>query len=160
VKKIFVFLAPIIILAIIYGCSKDHSAPTFSQYEETSEPTDVVAAYDKDDDSINVAWTMEDTDGVENYLVAWSDSNVFDEGKPGDQYVKEVGDTELKKEITLDATDVLKKMDLMYADKDSFIVYFTVSAVYTNVEFFEFIGPRAVVDRNGTYADSALILRK
>jgi len=103
---------------------------------------------------------MEDTDGVGNYLVAWSDSNVFDEGKPGDQYVKEVGDTELKKEIALDATDVLKKMDLLYADEDSFIVYFTVSAVYTNDEFFEFIGPRAVVDRNSTYADSALILRK
>jgi len=51
-------------------------------------------------------------------------------------------------------------MDLLYADEDSFIVYFTVSAVYTNDEFFEFIGPRAVVDRNSTYADSALILRK
>ena len=159
-EKIFVFLAPIIILAIIYGCSKDHSAPTFSQYEKTSEPTEVVATYDKDDDTINVAWKMEDTDGVENYLVAWSDSNVFDEGKPGDQYVKGVGDTELKKEISLSATDVLKTMDLMYADEDSFIVYFTVSAVYTNDEFFEFIGPRAVVDRSGAYADSALILRK
>lgn len=159
-KKISVFLAPIFILAIIYSCSKEHQAPTFSQYEKTSEPTDVFATYNSDNDSINVVWKMEDTAGVVDYLVAWSDSNVFDEGKPGYQFVKGVLDTVLKNEITLNATDVLKKMKLVYANEDSFIVYFTVSAVYTNDEFFGFIGPRAVVDRNGTYADSALILRK
>ena len=159
-KKIFVFLAPIFILAIIYSCSKEHQSPTFSQYEKTSEPTDVIATYDGDNDTINVVWRMEDTAGVVDYLVAWSDSNVFDATfNKSEQFVKKTSDTELKNEITLNASDVLKKMNY-YADEDSFIVYFTVSAVYTNDEFLKFIGPRAVVDRNGTYADSALILRK
>ncbi len=159
-KKISVFLAPIFILAIIYSCSKDHQAPTFSQYEKTSEPSNVVATYNSDNDSISVVWTMEDTDGVVDYLVAWSDSNVFDFGRRANQTVMEADDTEVKNGITLDASSVLKKMNLVYANEDSLIVYFTVSAVYTNDEFFEFIGPRAVVDRSGTYADSALILRK
>jgi len=152
-KKISIFLAPIFILAIMYGCSKDHNAPTFSQYEKTSAPTEVIATYDEDDDIINVVWTMDDTEGVDDYLVAWSDSNVFDEGNRADQYVKQPEDAVLNKEISLDANDVMKKMTyLQAADIDSFIVYFTVSAVYNNEAFVNFIGPRAEVD-------SALILR-
>ena len=155
-KKISIFLAPIFILAIIflYSCSKDHDAPSFSQYEKTSKPVNVVATYNDDDEDIKVDWEMVNSEGVENYLVAWSDSNVFDEGIKYDKYVKEVGETVLNNDITLEADYVLKTMGyLQAADIDSFIVYFTVSAVY-NIEdqFNYFIGPRAEVD-------SALILR-
>lgn len=158
-KRISVFLAPIFILSALYGCSKDHDSPSFSAYEKTAEPTDVVATYDKAKDAINVTWTMANIDGIDDYLVAWSDSNLFDAGKKYNQYVKKAGDTDLKAELSLDATYLLEKMDLTYADKDSFIVYFTVSAVYNNEEFTYFVGPRAVVERTGTFADSALVLR-
>ena len=155
-KKISIFMAPVFILALIflYGCSKDHDSPSFSQYETTSEPVNVVATYNKGDDNIQVMWEMVNTEGIENYLVAWSDSNVFDLGNTTDEYVKKPGGG-LDTEITMKADDVLKKMSSTYlqvADIDSFIVYFTVSAVYKNEEFNFFIGPRAEVD-------SALILR-
>jgi hypothetical protein len=146
-------MAPIFILAIIYGCGKDHKAPTFSLYEKTSSPVNVLATYDKGGDLIKVSWTMENSDGVANYLIAWSDSNVFDLGNKADQYVKEPGQVDLKTEASLDANNVLKRMGyLKAASIDSFIVYFTVSAVYNNEDFKYFIGPRAEVD-------SALILR-
>lgn len=157
-KKISIFMAPVFILVLIflYGCSKDHDAPSFSLYESTSAPVNVVATYNNDDDNIQVIWEMVNTEGIENYLVAWSDSNVFDDGETTDEYVKKPDDVELNTEITMKADDVLKKMSSAYlqvADIDSFIVYFTVSAVY-NIEdkFNYFIGPRAEVD-------SALILR-
>ena len=156
-KKISIFMAPVFILALIflYGCSKDHDAPSFSLYEVTSAPDSVVATYNKGADNIKVKWEMGNPEGIENYLVAWSDSNVFDLGNTTDEYVKKPGDVVLNKELTMKADDVLKKMSSAYlqvADIDSFIVYFTVSAVYKNEEFNYFIGPRAEVD-------SALILR-
>ncbi len=156
-KKISIFMTPVFILALtfLYGCSKDHDAPSFSLYETTSEPVNVVAAYNKGDDNIQVIWEMVNTEGIEDYLVAWSDSNVFDLGNTIDEFVKKPGDVVLNTEITMKADYVLKKMSSAYlqvADIDSFIVYFTVSAVYKNEEFNSFIGPRAEVD-------SALILR-
>ncbi|MCE5252356.1 hypothetical protein LLG96_19320 [bacterium] len=152
-KKIFIFMAPVLLLAIMYGCSKDHSSPTFSLYDSTSSPVNVLATYDKGGDLIKVSWSMENTEDVANYLVAWSDSNVFDYGKTYDQFVKLPEDVSLKTEISLDTNDVLKKMEYYKAaDIDSFIVYFTVSAVYNNKDFNYFIGPRAEVD-------SVLILR-
>ena len=156
-KKISIFMAPVFILALIflYGCSKDHDAPSFSLYESTSAPVNVVAAYSKGDDNIQIIWEMVNTEGIENYLVAWSDSNVFDLGNTTDEYVKKPGDVVLATDITMKADDVLKKLSSAYlqvADIDSFIVYFKVSAVYNNEEFNYFIGPRAEVD-------SALILR-
>ena len=156
-KKISIFMAPVFILALIflYGCSKDHDAPSFSQYEVTSAPVNVVATYNNGDDNIQVMWEMVNTEGIENYLVAWSDSNVFDLGNTTDEYVKKPGDVVLATEISMSADDVMKKMSSSYlqvAEIDSFIVYFTVSAVYKNENFNYFIGPRAEVD-------SALILR-
>jgi len=158
VKKIFIFMAPVLLLAIMYGCSKDHSSPTFSLYESTSSPVNVLATYDKGGDLIKVSWSMENTEDVVDYLVAWSDSNVFDYGNRTDQFVKMPGDVDLKSEISLDAKNVLKQLTKA-ADIDSFIVYFTVSAVYTKIDdetkkpiYNNFIGPRAEVD-------SVLILR-
>ena len=115
-KKISIFMAPIIILAIIYGCSKDHDAPTFAQYEPTSEPINIEATYNSANDEIVVTWDMEDTDNVVDYLVAWSDSNLFDEGKKGEQFVKEIGDTSLETTVSLDVNTLLKSMQYYKAD--------------------------------------------
>ncbi|MBN1291922.1 MAG: hypothetical protein JXB48_08795 [Candidatus Latescibacteria bacterium] len=167
-KKISIFMAPIIILAIIYGCSKDHDAPTFAQYQNTSEPTNVIATYNKSSDEIMVSWEMVNNEDVVDYLVAWSDSNVFDEGNKGEEYVKKPGDAVLNTNISFKVENVLKSMEYFRSEYyqegnaayiDSFIVYFTVSAVYNSDEFNNFIGPRAMVDETGEYADSALVLK-
>jgi hypothetical protein len=148
VKKIFLFLAPMLIMTIAYGCSKDHQAPTFSKYEGfLKKPQNIIATFSKSKDEFNLTWDMSDTNSVEMYFVAWSDSNVFDLGKQGDEYTNS-----LKLSYTLNATRVLKSMGYT-APKDSFIVYFTVSAVYNNIQFKEFSGPRSAVD-------SALVYRK
>jgi hypothetical protein len=162
-------MAPIIMLAIIYGCSKDHDAPTFAQYEKSAEPINIEATYDNGDDEIIVSWEMVNNENVVNYLVAWSDSNVFDKGNKGEKFVKQTGDTDLKSSINLNVENVLKSMEYLRPEYyqegnsayiDSFIVYFTVSAVYNlKDEFDNFIGPRAGVDETGNYADSALVLR-
>ncbi|MFC1508763.1 hypothetical protein ACFL60_03635 [Candidatus Omnitrophota bacterium] len=164
-KKMSIFLVPIILLmAIGYGCSKDHEAPTFSQYENVSEPTDVEATYLKDTDQFKITWSFDDPTDVINYLVSWSDSNLFDDGVTSDQYViKDLQNEVLKNEIVLEANDVYKGMEYFeLPDIDVFLVYFTVAAVFNNEDkgFSYFIGPRAVVDREGTYADSTAVVFK
>ena len=160
-KKFSIFMFPVLILVILYGCSKDHKAPTFATFDKLSEPSDVIASYSSSGDEINVSWTMADTAGVRDFLIAWSDSNVFDDGYVYDDEYMNPGNADLSFEVDLDADYVLRKMDYIeekYYDVnneayiDSFIVYFTVSAVYNNEEFNYFIGERAIID-------SALILR-
>lgn len=137
-----------LILAVAYGCSKDHSSPTFSKYDGLMKaPTNLVATYVKSKDEFNLTWELSDTNSVKMYYVAWSDSNVFDLGKKSDEFTNS-----LNKAYTLNATRIMKTMGYT-APKDSFIVYFTVSAVYNNSELNEFIGPRSVVD-------SALVYKK
>ena len=80
-KKIFIFLTPVLIIFIYFGCSKDHSAPTNSIYGTVSSPDNVNAVYDPANDEVEVSWTMSDTSGVNDFFVAVSDSSVFDEGK-------------------------------------------------------------------------------
>jgi len=148
VKKIVLFLAPMLVLAVAYGCSKDHSSPTFSKYDGLmNTPTNLVATYVKSKDEFNLTWDLSDTNSVKMFFVAWSDSNVFDLGKKSDEFTNSMNST-----YTLNATRVLKTMGYT-APKDSFIVYFTVSAVYNNAQFNEFIGPRSVID-------SALVYKK
>ena len=175
-KKISIFLVPIIIVvAIFYGCSEDHVAPTFSQYEDVSEPTNVEATYSiiGNDSTFKVTWQMEDTTGVVNYLVAWSDSNIFDDGNVSDaaeQYVLSDTQKELKTEIVIQKENFFKTLGYFFdknpPDIDVFIAYFTVSAVYNVMDqngdevFSYFIGSRAVVDRDGTFADSAAVILK
>ena len=162
-KNMSIFLVSIILLiAIGFGCSKDHDAPTFSQYENVSEPTDVEATYLKSTDQFKITWSLDDPSDVINYLVAWSDSNKFDDGVTSDKYViNDLQNEILQNEIVIDANDIYKGMEYFeLPDIDVFLVYFTVSAVYNNEEkgFSYFIGPRAVVDREGTYADSAAVV--
>jgi hypothetical protein len=152
VKKILIFLAPAMVAAVMYGCSKDHESPTFSKYEGSlHKPVNLVATYNKANDEFVLNWSMPDTNSVTMYNVAWSDSNVFDLGNTADAFTNSMT-TEFKPK----ATETLKKLGYtsQYVSKaDSFIVYFTVSAVYYNNTFNNFIGPRSDVD-------SALIYKK
>ena len=163
-KKISILLAPIIILMAIYGCSKDHESPVFSKFDDVNEPTEVEATYNKASDEFTVSWTMTEKEGVVDYIVAWSDSNLFDETQKqiGEKYVvKDLANNPLVEVLTIDSEDVFDKMDYFdLPDVDKFIVYFTVSAVYNMEGFNYFIGPRAVVETEGTYADSAIVIFK
>jgi hypothetical protein len=146
VRKILIFLAPMVLMAIVYGCSKDHTSPTFSKYTSIlKQPTGFVAVYNKTTKMIDMNWDMPDTNSVITYNVTWSDSNVFDFGKVMDKYSQS-----LNKTYSISASEALKSMGYT-AHYDSFIVYFAVSAVYSNSQFRDFSGPRSVVD-------SALVL--
>ena len=139
-RKIFLFLAPMVLLTIVYGCSKDHEAPTFSKYDSVmKQPVDFVAVYDSLKKEFNMIWEMPDTNSVKTYNIAWSDSNVFDLG-----HVSSKNSQSMSNSFNIPSSEVFKTMGYT-TNPDSFIVYFTVSAVYSNNEFAEFIGPRAVV---------------
>jgi len=142
VKKIVIFLTPILIIGIIFGCSKDHSAPTYAKYKATKTPENVQATYNTSKDAVDVAWTMADTVGVGAYFVAVSDSSVFDKGN-----TRGFNTGYGVSKYTYEAFTYIP------ASVDSIILYFTVSAVYKNETFNYFVGPRAKVD-------SALVLRK
>jgi len=153
VKNILIFLTPILIIAIVFGCSKDHSAPTNSIYKIASSPDSVKAVYDPVDDEVNVSWIMSDTAGVKDFFVAVSDSNIFDAGQTRGFY------TNYKKleppyNFIYEATTYYNP-----AEVDSIILYFNVSAVYKNDVFNDYIGPRAVKPGK-TYGDSAFVVRK
>jgi hypothetical protein len=146
VKKILFFLASALIIMIAYGCSKDNVAPSFSIFEKTTKPVNLVASFFKNTvaktDSIRLKWDMQDTTSVENYLISWSDSSSFDLGHVQNDYANS-----LKTTITLQTTNVFKSMGYATVpDTLSHIVYFTVSAVYKNNSLNHFIGPRAVID--------------
>ncbi|MDP2982000.1 MAG: hypothetical protein Q8O92_01550 [Candidatus Latescibacter sp.] len=145
-KRIVFFLATALIITIAYGCSKDNVAPSFSVFEQTKRPVNLVASFFKNTvaktDSIRLTWSMPDTTSVTNYLVSWSDSSVFDLGKVRDEYTNS-----LKTTYTLQTTKVLKSMGYTTVpDTLLHVVYFTVSALYNNKTLTDFIGPRAVVD--------------
>jgi len=152
VKKILLFLASVLIIISAFACSKDNVAPSFSAFEKAQKPTNFLASFFKNtvakDDSIRLTWDMPDTSSITNFIFAWSDSNVFDLGNKGDEYTN----NGLKTTYTLQTKKVLQRMGYV-SNPDSFIVYFTVSAVYNNKELTDFIGPRAVID-------SALVYRK
>lgn len=145
-KKIVILLTPIMILAAVYGCSKDHDAPTFSLYAKLKSPTDVVATYDSAKDVVNVTWNMADTASVADFVLTVSDSSVFDEGEV------RMFPTNTKTFVSpYKATYEAKTY--VDASIDSTVMYFTVSAVYKNATYNYFVGPRATID-------SALVKRK
>ena len=152
-KKILIFLTPILIIVIVFGCSKDHSAPTNSVYKSASKPDSVKAVYDPADDEVDLTWIMSDTAGVKDFFVAVSDSNIFDSGETRGFY------TNYEK---LEPPYSFPYKAYIYhdpAEVDSLILYFNVSAVYKNNVFDNYIGPRAVKSGK-TYGDSAFVLRK
>ena len=154
-KKILICLTPILMIILVFGCSKDHSAPTFSVYKAASSPDSVVATYDAKKDIVNVTWSMSDTTGIIDYYVAVSDSNVFDYGKEKKGFFTNLAPLKPPYAFTYQASTFVPKSEY----GDSLILYFNVSAVYKNEIFNGFIGPRAV--KPGlTYGDSALVYRK
>lgn len=143
-KKIVIFLTPILIIAIAFGCSKDNSAPTYSTYDATSSPDNVTASYDRSKDEVNVSWAMEDTSGVYDFFISVSDSSVFDDGKVTNAYTG-IKAYEKPYSYTYDTNRYVA------ADIDSLVLFFTVSAVYKNETFNNFIGPRAEIDTTTVY---------
>jgi hypothetical protein len=146
VKKIFLFLATSLIITIAFGCSKDNVAPSFSKFNQTKKPVNLVATFFKNSvaktDSIRLTWDMQDTTSVTNYLVSWSDSSDFDYGNVRQAYINNLNTT-----YTLQTTNVLKSMGYTTVpDTLLHIVYFTVSALYNNADLVNFAGPRAVID--------------
>lgn len=153
-KKILLFATPVIVFALLNGCSEDHKATSFGQYKNLPTPTNVIATYNSSNDMLDVQWDMANESGdVTDYLVAWSDSSIFEAGTVGEEYVNQSVDGESVKNVSIDAEDVFRRMKYYTsADIDSFIVYFRVSAVFNNDEYVNFVGPPAEVD-------SALIKR-
>lgn len=147
-KKIVILLTPIVIIALALGCSKDHDAPTFDVYKKAASPLNVEATYDTVNDAVNITWEMADTSGVIDYMIVVSDSSVFADGTIKDFPTNlDVNSLVQPYASTYDAATFIE------ADVDSIIMYYTVSAVFDNVTFNNYIGPRAIVD-------SALVLRK
>lgn len=146
-KKILFFLATSLIITIAFGCSKDNVAPSFSKFNQTKMPVNLVATYFQNKvaktDSIRLTWDMPDTTSVTNFLVSWSDSSNFDLGNVRDTYTNVP--VSLKITFTLQATNVLKSIGYTSVpDTLSHMVYFTVSALYNNKELVNFIGPRSI----------------
>jgi len=146
VKRIVIFMTPILMLAFAYGCSKDHKDVTFEIFKATSRPENLLATYVPAQDVVNLTWTMSNTSGVDDFLIARSDSSDFDLGEIWTQF------TNLES-ISPPFMFTYNTSTYVPADVDSLILYFTVSAVYKNETFKSFVGPRAEVD-------SALVLRK
>ena len=129
-KKISILLISIIMVIIALSCSKDHNAPTFSEYV-TPKPTNVAATYDSANDVVVVTWDMVADPTVIDYYVSVSDSSEFDMGHV---FTKVVGGPE--KSYTLDVSFVP-------ADEIGTVLYVTVSAIFNSENLKNFIGPRA-----------------
>jgi len=150
VKIILFFMAPVLLIVTVLGCSKEHSAPTFSKYAVTSKPADVEATYDSETQSVNVSWVMSNTTGVVDYYVSISDSSDID-----------FGNLILRATNSLERNYSFSVVDYVQPETPT-VLYFTVSAVY-NIDYNNdgifnyddlnyFVGPRA------DNPDSALVL--
>ena len=139
-KKIFISVTILILIFIAYSCSKEHDAPTFSQYSNLKKPTNVIASYNKTDNAFSVTWDMANTTGVIDYYVAVADSEDFN----GITFMRSSGGLTMTYTLTA---------DFIPAEEDNAIRYFAVHAVYNNEDLKTFIGPRS------DDADSALFIR-
>ncbi|MFC1512022.1 hypothetical protein ACFL5H_02360 [Candidatus Latescibacterota bacterium] len=139
-KKIFNSVAILILIFVAYSCSKDHDAPTFSQYSNLKKPTNVVASYNKVSNAFTVTWDMANTTDVIDYYISVSDSANFN------------GITITRSNGGLNRTSAIIA-DFIPAEEDTVIRYFAVHAVYNNENLNTFIGPRS------DDADSALFIR-
>jgi hypothetical protein len=127
VKRIILFLIAAAVVAV--GCSKDNTAPSFSNYQIAKKAENVVATYNKDTDEISVTWDMSDTTGVINYYISVSDSSVFNSGRV------------VERSVNSKSTSFNFPLKDYLADVDSTIIYFDVSAVYKSAKLNYFIGP-------------------
>jgi len=146
VKRIILICVPILLIALLAGCSSDIDSPSFTMYKKLNSPVSLVASYDISVDKVNISWGMPDTSGVVDFFLTLSDSSKIDAG----QYFKSIPmgiDVSSQPYSYLFDTSVY-----IPASVDSLIMYFTISPVYQNSVFNSFIGPRAV-------SDSAMVKR-
>ena len=124
-KKILLLLTPVFILIAVFGCSKDHEAPTFTKYNVTAnEPTNVNATFDIDKDVVKVAWDMNYSanilDSVVGYEITVSDSLNFYKGDLHNKIA--TGSTEKSYEIP--AGNYITEEDTLK------VLYFNVAAIF------------------------------
>ena len=125
-----------------YSCGKDHEAPTFSQFDTVTKPTNIVATYNNAANSFTVTWDMTNTTDVIDYYVSMGDSADFESITT----TRSVGSTAT-------AFTFAKASELIPTSQTTAIRYFAVSAIYSNADLKSFIGPRSDV------ADTALFVR-
>jgi len=130
VKKILLTLIGIIIVISYASCSKDHDAPTFSNYSVVKKPTNINATYSDTDNSFNVTWEMTNDTDVVDYYVTVSDSADFGKVK----LTLPVGGTTTSYKLTA---------DYVAANIDTLIQYFAVHAIYSNENLHLLIGPQS-----------------
>jgi len=136
VKKIILLLTPLVILAAVYGCSKDHDAPTYSTYNQLKGPSEVAAAYNPAEDVVDISWSMTDMSGVVDFVLSVSDSSIFDEGDVR-MFSTNVPNLTGPFSTTYDVSVYVGQ------DVENVVRYFTVSAVFKNETFNYFTGPRS-----------------
>ena len=141
-KRISVILTILILVMYAYSCGKDHEAPTFSQFDGTSKPTNVVATFNKAANSFTVTWEMANTADVIDYYVSIADSADFESITT----TRSVGSAATTFTFT-------KASDLIPTTQTTAVRYFAVSAIYSNANLKSFVGPRCDV------ADTALFVR-
>jgi hypothetical protein len=144
VKKILVFIVPMMIMLIAFGCNKDNSAPTFRTFQNIPSPDSVLATYNRALDTVDITWIMADTSGVADYYIEVSDSSSMDAGKI---YTNAFFGNSLTQNFSYKAWRYIP------STVDSLTLYFTVSALLNNETLTNFIGPRSAIG-------SALVYRK
>jgi len=136
VKKIAVFLTPLVVLAVIIGCSKDHEAPTKSTYAGLPVPSNVIADYDSIKDKVDLSWTLADADtaGVVGFYISASDSSDFIKGELTTFKVGYGIKTFSYEASTLIASDITET-----------VRYFSVAVIIKNSQYDYFVGPESAV---------------
>jgi len=143
VKKVLLLLLPVVLLAYIVGCSKDHEAPTFSKFKSVTKPTNVVATYDPSTDQVNVTWNMNKMDNIIDFYITVSDSMDFNSIN---LLTQPIG--------TIDKTCSFSVKDFIPDTTKNVVLYFNISALYNSETLRNFIGPFSDTP------DSALVVRK
>lgn len=134
-KKILLLLTPVFILIVVFGCSKEHEAVTFTKYNITAnEPTNVNATFDIDKDVVKVTWDMNYStnilDSVVGYEITVSDSLNFYKGDLHNKIA--TGSTEKSYEIP--AGNYITEEDTLK------VLFFNVSAIFKIGEHEFFTG--------------------
>lgn len=129
---------PVLIFIVVYGCSKDNEAPTFTKYNiAVNKPTNINASYDIDEDVVNVTWAMNYTanilEKVVGYEISISDSISFYKGN-------------LHNTIPTVSTMTNYQVDAgkyVSSEVSLKVLYFNVSAIFDLGDQEHFVGSRA-----------------
>ena len=130
---------PVLILFfIIIGCSKDHDAPSFAKWSNTSyTPTNIVATYNEESEQVDVSWTMDYSatvlESIINYEISVSDSLNYNISDYKNKYAT----------INKNTNYSLDLYNLIAADDNSSVIvrYINVAAVFKLNDGSPFVGP-------------------